>query len=103
MKTRKFEIIECPCCGREYLPAEIFIPQNFFGRPRDIVRDVYGCILEYEGSSIDVGETYTCDKCNTTFQVRVKMNFTTESTKIENFDEEYVTPVFKNNLFLQEE
>jgi len=51
MKPRKFEIIECPHCGREYLPAEIFVPHPFFGRPRDIVRDVYGHILDFEGNS----------------------------------------------------
>lgn len=102
MKTRKFEIIECPKCGREYLPAEIFVPNAFFGRPRDIVRDVYGRILDYEGTSVDLQETYTCDKCNTNFVVRAKIGFTTEVTKLDNFDEEYVTPIHKNTLFLDE-
>ena len=30
MKLRKNEVIECPHCGREYLPAEIFISNGFF-------------------------------------------------------------------------
>lgn len=102
MKTRKFEIIECPKCGREYLPAEIYIPHTFFGKPRDIVRDVYGRILDYDGSSVDLFETYTCDKCNTTFQVRAKMGFTVETTKLDNFDEPYSTPLHTNTLFMDE-
>lgn len=103
MKIRKFEIIECPKCGREYLPAEIFIPRSFFGHPKDIVRDVYGRILDYEGTSVDAVETYTCDKCNTLFQVRAKIGFITETTKLDNFDEEYSSPIYKNTLFLDED
>ena len=71
MKTRKFEVIACPKCGREYLPAELYVPNAFFGRPRDIVRDVYGTILDYEGTSVDLQETYICDKCNTNFVVAI--------------------------------
>lgn len=102
MKTRKFEIIQCPKCGREYLPAEIFVPSAFFGKPQDIVRDVYGRILDYDGTSIDAIETYTCDKCNTLFQIRAKMTFVVENTVIGDIDEEYTTPLHKNTLFMDE-
>lgn len=102
MKPRKFEIIECPKCGRQYLPAELFVPNAFFGKPRDIIRDVYGQILEYEGTSVDLADSYTCDNCNTTFQVRAKMQFIVENTKVDNFDKEYSTPLYKNVLFLNE-
>ena len=102
MKTRKFEIIQCPKCGREYLPAEIFIPSAFFGKPQDVVRDVYGRILDYEGTSVDTIETYTCDKCSTLFQVRAKMTFVVENTTLGSIDEEYTSPLYKNTLFLDE-
>lgn len=102
MKTRKFEIITCPKCGREYLPAELYIPDAFFGRPKDIVRDIYGIILDYEGTSVDLQESYICDKCNTNFVVKAKIGFTTEITKLDNFDEEYISPIHKNTLFLDE-
>ena len=78
MKARKFETIACPHCGYEYLPAEIFIPNNFFGRPSLIERDASGKILSYETSSIDVFETYICDKCNHNFRVIAKIGFSTE-------------------------
>lgn len=103
MKTRKFELISCPKCGREYLPAEIFVPRSFFGKPVDIVRDVYGRILDYDGTSVDAIETYTCDNCNTLFQVRAKMTFVVDNTELGNMDEEYVTPLYKNTLFMDEE
>ena len=91
MKTRKFEIIECPKCGYEYLPAEIFIPDAYFGRPQDILRDDSGKIVSYEGSSIDLFEKYICDKCNTEFRIVSKLQLTTELSFPGSFDEEYVT------------
>lgn len=102
MKPRKFELIECPKCGAEYLPAEIFIPKFFVGKPAFIERDTCGKIVSYESSSMDVQETYTCDKCNSSFKVTAKLVFTTEVDKLENFDEEYSTPLQKNVLFLEE-
>lgn len=102
MRPRKFEVIECPRCGREYLPAEIFIPKYFFGKPRDIVRDCYGKILDYEDTSIDLSESYTCDKCNTDFEVKAKISFVSGVGKLENIDEPY-TVKLTNNLFLTED
>ena len=102
MKTRKFEVIECPKCGREYLPAEIFFPKYFFGVPKDIVRDTYGRILDYEGTSVDLTEKYVCDKCNTEFNVKAKVTFTSELTKLENIDEEYTSVIHTNTLFFDD-
>lgn len=102
MKVRKFETIACPHCNYEYLPAEIYLPKNYFGKPFMIERDAIGKILSYEGSSIDLFETYTCDNCNHTFRIISKIGFTTEEDKLENFDEEYSSPL-NNNLFLEEE
>lgn len=102
MKPNRFEIIECPKCGRQYLPAEVFVPKAFFGKPRDIVRDVYGKILEFEDTSLDLSESFTCDKCNTIFDVRAKISFATNNNKLENFDEEYSSPIKVSNLFLND-
>lgn len=103
MKPRKFELIECPKCHYEYLPSEIYLPKSYFGRPIMIERDPTGKILSYEGSSVDVFETYTCDACNHTFRVTSKVGFYTELDKLENFDEEFSSPINKNSLFLEEE
>ena len=102
MKPRKFETIACPTCNYEYLPAEIYLPKAYFGKPFMIERDKDGKLVSYEGSSIDLFETYTCDKCNHTFRVIAKMGFTTEEDKLENFDEDYSSPLYKNTLFLEE-
>ena len=93
MKVRKFEIIECPKCKYEYLPAEIFIPKYYFGTPENIERDSQGKIVSYEGSSIDLFETYICDKCNTEFRIVSKLQLTTELTFPGSFTEEYVTKI----------
>lgn len=95
MKARKFEIIECPRCGYEYLPSEIFIPKYYFGIPENICRDNDGKIISYEGSSVDLFETYKCDKCNTEFRVVSKLQLTTELTFPGSFNEDYVTKIDK--------
>lgn len=103
MKPRKFEIIKCPKCGYEYLPCELFVPNSFFGKPTTINRDFDGQIFDYEGPSVDLNESYTCDRCNNTFKIVTRMLFITELDKLDNFDEEYTTSLKKNALFLDEE
>lgn len=98
-KIRKSELIICPYCSREYLPAEIFIPNYIFGKPTDIVRDMDGQILEYSGTPGDLSECYTCDSCNNTFNVMMRMSFNTEVTKIGNIEEEYTCKLKKVDLF----
>ena len=93
MKPRKFELIECPKCGYEYLPAEIFVPRGYFGRPTDIVRDDAGKILSYEGTSVDLFEKYICDKCNTEFRIVSKLQLTTELAFPGSFNDDYMTKI----------
>ena len=101
MKVRKFEIIECPKCGYEYLPVEIFVPRAYFGRPENIVRDEKGKIVSYEGTSVDLFEKYICDKCNTEFRVVSKLQLTTELGFPNNFNEDYVTKIDAMSLFAE--
>lgn len=93
MKPRKFELIECPRCKYEYLPAEIFIPKYYFGVPENIQRDENGKILSYEGTSVDVFEMYNCDNCKVDFRVVSKLQLTTELTFPGNFNEDYITKI----------
>ena len=103
MKVRKFETIACPNCKYEYLPAEIYLPKYYFGKPVNIERDAEGKIVSYQGSSIDLFETYICDKCKHEFRIISKIGFSTEDSKLENFDEEYETTITGTNIFLEEQ
>ena len=100
MKPRKFELVDCPRCGWQYLPAELYVPKALVGKPYRVERTETGKIMEYEGTSVDQYETYTCDNCNTEFRVHCKMTFITEETRLANFDDEYIAPLItKKELF----
>lgn len=88
---RKLIVITCPKCGREYLPAEIYIPDNFFGRPEYIKRDIDGSIIDYAGTSLDTEESYICDNCKSTFKIAAKITFDTVIDNKSDFDTEYTT------------
>lgn len=93
-KNSKKEItITCPCCGYEYLPAEIFIPKAFFGHPDGIERSSNGKIDVYEGSSIDPVEKYVCDNCGCKFEVTAELKFKTRELTEEAFSPVYTSPL----------
>ena len=85
-------VIKCPECGTEYLPAEIFVPNAFFGKPNIIKRDTEGNILDYSGKGLDTEECFTCDKCNSTFNVKATISFDSYIVEEANFAKEYVSP-----------
>lgn len=102
MKDEKeFVTIKCPKCGTEYLPAEIFVPSAYFGKPKDILRTVEGKIDYFSGKSLDTSERYVCDRCLTPFIVKSTVTFSSEADPKANFNEEYSTIVRprKLNLF----
>ena len=102
MKPKVLEIIRCPRCKYEYLPAEIYLPTYFLGKPTGIIKN-NNMIESFTGNSMDTTETYTCDNCGSTFKVFAKVTFTTEEKTRLNFDEDYSSPLTKNNLFLSED
>ena len=98
--NEKLEKITCPKCGKEYLPAEIYYPNSFFGRPQDIAR-IKGKIDSFDGKSMDLEETYQCDSCDCNFKVVAKISFKT--TEIQKYDmSQYKTPLFEPKLTLFE-
>lgn len=99
----KLNIIICPNCGAEYLPAEIFLPDSFLGRPGVVDKDSSGKIIYYNGSNMNLRESYTCDYCNKTFKINGKIQFNTTYDSNIDFDEEYTTPLKKKGLFLMED
>lgn len=98
---RKFEVIKCPHCQAEYLPAEIYLPNSFLGRPYDIDKEgVSGEIRDYFGTTMDLQESYICDKCNQPFRVFATVQFNTKGI---DFNKDYKTKIRKESLFLEED
>ena len=99
---KRDNVIICPKCGREYLPAEIFIPDNFFGHPEDIDRSEDGKIEAFDGTSMDLNEEYVCDNCGTTFSIETTIKFKTNEKIEDQFEEEYSSPLFPSKISLFE-
>lgn len=80
--------IVCPYCGAEYLPSEIFMPQDMLDKSYIIHKTKEGKIEAFEGEGADLIATYTCDVCDKTFVVEADIKYT---AKKEDVEEEYVT------------
>lgn len=99
----KKSIIHCPNCNAEYLPAEIYIPNSFMGKPSKVLRFNDGSIDDFFGKDMDLNEQYTCDFCDTKFYVKAFVKFNTFMNKQEDFSQETTTKLHKAKLFLSEE
>lgn len=95
-------IIRCCHCGAEYLPAEIYLPNYFLGKPRSIEKDLNGKIINYLGKDMDTVESYYCDYCGKKFNIEANVKFYTNS-KSKNFKTTYKTKLSKPSLFLKED
>ena len=98
---KKNEVIKCPHCGAEYLPAEIFYPKYFLGSVSDVIKDGDGKIITYDGSGMDTTETYECDYCKTKFEARAKVSF--DAVDVNEFEEEYSTPRYVQLSLFEED
>lgn len=70
--------IRCPYCNQEYLPAEIYYPDEFLGTPSQIIKTETGDILGFDGEDMNTEETFICDKCGKQFAVDAVVTFKTE-------------------------
>lgn len=95
--------IKCPKCGREYLPGEIFIPEYFLGKPKEVERDLYGNIIFTNGIEQNLSETYVCDGCKAILKIQANITYTITEDKTNNINEEYKTNLYNGELFLKEE
>ena len=68
--------ITCPVCGAEYLPCEIYYPNQFLGRSIEIDK-IKGKIDSFSGTNMNLEETFTCDHCGSNFKVTAKVSFKT--------------------------
>jgi len=67
---KKWPVITCPHCGYQYVPADIFMPEELTGRTTQIVRDALGKIIyqEYDEDEEPCQvEHYCCDECGKPF------------------------------------
>lgn len=94
-------VIRCPHCGQEYLAAELFMPEDLFGAPTNIVKTSDGKVDFFLGERPTFETEYCCDNCDTTFRVRAKLSFESFIDDKDNFDEEYVSKL-KVNIFENE-
>ena len=95
-------IIICPYCGAEYLPEEIFIPEDLFNQPRNILKDEHGKLEHFVRDDLSFEEEYTCDYCNHTFKVHCFLTFTTEKCLEHDFDFDHETEIYPNRISLEE-
>ena len=104
MKTinTNIQYITCPHCGAEYLPAEIYYPDEFLGKPTDIEK-LRGKIESYLGKNMNVEEVYICDNCLTKFKTVAKVTFKTTEIVKQDTTRAYVTPLFDDKLTLDED
>ena len=82
-------MIKCPYCGMEYLPEEIFLPDDFSTDVRNITKDEKR-VEYYLGSSLlntKVNETYFCDHCEKEFGVSATLSF--ESIKLDESEDDF--------------
>lgn len=100
MKQKQLRIIKCPICGCEYLPSEIYYPNDFLGKPKDIVKDTYGKILSFNGNSMNDTEYFKCYSCGADFEVVATTNFVAKP--IGNSEKPYTTKLKKEKFFLDE-
>jgi hypothetical protein len=93
--ARKSMSFNCPHCGASYLPAEVFMPGAFLGRPDDLVKDAVGKIIyeDYtEGCAPDMTEHYICDYCDKPFIVEATITYKTKTEEPEkDFSSPYVS------------
>ena len=100
----RIDIITCPQCGAEYTAGEIFIPESFVGTPKNIEKEgTTHKILFDGGKPMDTKESYVCDYCNTPFKVSAYVRFNVEEDSVHNFNKNFITPLKKSVLFLDED
>lgn len=103
MKTKnELIVITCPHCGAEYLPAEIYYPNELLGKPKHIERDSNNKIITFDGHTMNNKEAYICDFCSKKFFVEANISFETKNTDKYDFDTDYVSPLIEKKISLFE-
>ena len=94
--------IICPKCGAEYLPCEIYYPNQFLGYSKSIDK-LEGKIESFSGNNMNLEESFICDHCDTKFTVTSKVSFKTQIIDKYDVSKAYATPLFEDKLTLSED
>lgn len=94
--------IICPSCGAEYLPCEIYYPDQFLGKSYSIDK-INGKIESFNGANMDLEESYICNHCNTKFKVNAKVSFKSQIIDKYDMSKSYATPLFEDKITLSED
>lgn len=87
--------IKCPVCGQNYLPSEVYLPESFFGKQKDITRNASGEIEFYLGDDPDYDEEFICESCLSKLKIHANISFNVEVNSGDSMDEDYVTKINK--------
>lgn len=96
-------ILSCPNCKCEYVPSEIYMPDTFLGKVKDIEKDINGKILYQDQGDMNLDESYICDKCKKPFKVTCKLSFNTVPIVDTDFTVDHCTVLKKTSLFMKED
>lgn len=99
----KLDVINCPNCGAEYLPAEIYYPNSLLGKPSNIHKDSLGKIDTFEGTTLNNREEFVCDFCGKPFKVFARIKFDSTIDAVNDFTESYVVPIKEKKFTLFED
>lgn len=104
MREKRNDIVMCPGCAAEYTANEIYFPNEFLGRSKDLEKDrVTHKIVFDAGKPMNPTEHFICEYCGTPFKVWANIKFyVTEDEKV-NFNKDAVTVIKKKDLFLSED
>lgn len=92
---KQFLKIRCPYCNAEYLPSEIYLPNDFLGKPKTIEKTDVGKILDFVGHTMDLSESYECDICRKTFKIKASVYFNVTKENELDFSEDFSIPYSK--------
>ena len=95
--------IICPCCGEQFLPAEVYLPDSFLGKPTEIIRNTSGKIDFFFGNNMDLDEEYVCDNCSNKFKIHANVSFETTSVKEKDRPAKHITKFNKKDKYNLEE
>lgn len=93
MITEK-QIIRCPFCGAEYVPSEIYYPDDFLPDVSDLTKDAGGKIIACASKPMNLEEEYVCDYCGHAFTAVADVVLSAKKCEEHDFGFDYSAPIY---------